>query len=57
MTIAQDEVFGPVLTVLTYDTIDEAIAVANDTSYGLSGGPSTWPAAWRPGWSTSTTGT
>jgi aldehyde dehydrogenase (NAD+) len=38
MTIAREEVFGPVLTVLTYDTIDEAIAIANDTDYGLSAG-------------------
>ena len=38
MTIAREEVFGPVLAVLTYDTIDEAVAVANDTSYGLSAG-------------------
>jgi aldehyde dehydrogenase (NAD+) len=38
MTIAREEVFGPVLTVLTYDTIDEAVAVANDTRYGLSAG-------------------
>lgn len=34
--IAQDEVFGPVLTVLTYDTVDEAVATANDSRYGLS---------------------
>jgi aldehyde dehydrogenase (NAD+) len=38
MTVAREEVFGPVLTVLTYDTIEEAIAIANDTSYGLSAG-------------------
>jgi aldehyde dehydrogenase (NAD+) len=38
MTVAREEVFGPVLTVLTYDTIDEAVAIANDTSYGLSAG-------------------
>ncbi|WP_207835417.1 aldehyde dehydrogenase family protein [Williamsia soli] len=36
--IARDEVFGPVLTVLTYDDIDEAIDIANDSDYGLSGG-------------------
>ncbi|GAA3316095.1 aldehyde dehydrogenase family protein [Arthrobacter ramosus] len=36
--IARDEVFGPVLVVLTYDTVDEAIAIANDTNYGLSAG-------------------
>ncbi len=36
--IARDEVFGPVLTVLTYSDIDEAIDIANDSDYGLSGG-------------------
>jgi len=34
--IVQDEVFGPVLTVLPFDTDDEAIALANDTPYGLA---------------------
>lgn len=38
MTIAQEEIFGPVLAVLPYDTEDEAIAIANDTIYGLAGG-------------------
>jgi aldehyde dehydrogenase (NAD+) len=38
MTVAREEVFGPVLSVLAYDTIDEAVAIANDTSYGLSAG-------------------
>ena len=38
MTIAQEEIFGPVLSVLPYDTEDEAIAIANDTIYGLAGG-------------------
>lgn len=38
MTVAREEVFGPVLVVLTYDTIDEAVALANDTNYGLSAG-------------------
>lgn len=37
MTLAQEEVFGPVLSIMTYDTLDEAIAIANDTPYGLSG--------------------
>jgi len=36
--IARDEVFGPVLVVITYDSIDQAIAIANDTNYGLSAG-------------------
>lgn len=35
--IAREEVFGPVLTVITYDSIDEAIEIANDSDYGLSG--------------------
>jgi len=35
MTIARDEIFGPVLSILDYDTEDEAIAIANDTEYGL----------------------
>jgi malonate-semialdehyde dehydrogenase (acetylating)/methylmalonate-semialdehyde dehydrogenase len=38
MEIAREEVFGPVLSVLTFDTVDEAIALANGTSYGLSAG-------------------
>ncbi len=37
MTVAREEVFGPVLTVLRYDTVDEAVAIANDTAYGLGG--------------------
>lgn len=35
MTIAQEEIFGPVLSVITYKTEEEAIAIANDTIYGL----------------------
>lgn len=35
--LGQEEVFGPVLAVLPYDTIDEAIAIANNSPYGLSG--------------------
>jgi len=38
MTIAREEIFGPVLAILPYDTEDEAIAIANDTTYGLAGG-------------------
>ena len=38
MPIAREEVFGPVLSVLTFDTREEAIALANDTCYGLSAG-------------------
>jgi aldehyde dehydrogenase (NAD+) len=37
-TIAQDEVFGPVLTVLPFETEEEAIAIANDTRFGLASG-------------------
>lgn len=35
MTIAQEEIFGPVLSILTYRNEDEAVAIANDTVYGL----------------------
>ncbi|MFM2288215.1 MAG: hypothetical protein RL684_1358 [Pseudomonadota bacterium] len=38
MRIAQEEVFGPVLVILSYDTVDEAVAIANGTPFGLSGG-------------------
>jgi betaine-aldehyde dehydrogenase len=38
MTIAQEEIFGPVLSVLPYDTEDDAVRIANDTIYGLAGG-------------------
>jgi len=37
MTIAQEEIFGPVLSILPYDTEEEAIAIANDSTYGLAG--------------------
>ena len=36
MTIAREEIFGPVLTILGYDSIDHAIEIANDTEYGLA---------------------
>ncbi|QGY33231.1 aldehyde dehydrogenase [Pantoea cypripedii] len=36
MTIAQEEIFGPVLSVITFDTVEEAISIANDTIYGLA---------------------
>jgi aldehyde dehydrogenase (NAD+) len=36
MTVAREEIFGPVLCLLPYDTVDEAVAIANDTVYGLS---------------------
>ena len=37
MTIAREEIFGPVLSILPYETEAEAIEIANDTPYGLSG--------------------
>ncbi|WP_280480818.1 aldehyde dehydrogenase [Nocardia cyriacigeorgica] len=36
-TIAREEIFGPVLSVIPYDTEDEAVALANDSDYGLAG--------------------
>jgi acyl-CoA reductase-like NAD-dependent aldehyde dehydrogenase len=38
MTIARDEIFGPVLSIIPYDTEEEAIDIANDSEYGLAGG-------------------
>lgn len=38
MTIAREEVFGPVLSILPFDTEEEAIAIGNDTDYGLASG-------------------
>jgi aldehyde dehydrogenase (NAD+) len=38
MTIAREEIFGPVLSIIPYDTEEEAIDIANDTDYGLAGG-------------------
>lgn len=38
MTIAQEEIFGPVLSVLPYADTDDAVAIANSTMYGLAGG-------------------
>ena len=42
MRIAQEEIFGPVLCIIPYETEEEAIAIANDSPYGLSG------AVWAP---------
>ena len=42
MTIAQEEIFGPVVAVLAYDDVEDAIAIANDSEYGLAG--SVWSA-------------
>jgi aldehyde dehydrogenase (NAD+) len=37
MSIAREEIFGPVLSILPYDGDDDAVRIANDTPYGLSG--------------------
>jgi len=37
MTIAREEIFGPVLSIIPYDTEEEAISIANDSVYGLAG--------------------
>ncbi|MFJ4027539.1 aldehyde dehydrogenase family protein [Paenarthrobacter sp. NPDC089989] len=47
MRIAREEIFGPVLSILPFDDIDEAIAIANDSEYGLGG------AVWSQNLSTS----
>lgn len=36
MKIAKEEIFGPVLSIITFDTVEEAITIANDTEYGLA---------------------
>ncbi len=36
MTIAREEIFGPVLSIIPFDDEDEAVAIANDTPYGLT---------------------
>jgi acyl-CoA reductase-like NAD-dependent aldehyde dehydrogenase len=38
MTIAREEIFGPVLSILPYDDEEDAVRIANDTVYGLAGG-------------------
>ena len=37
MSIAREEIFGPVLTVIAYDGEDDAVRIANDSDYGLAG--------------------
>ncbi len=38
MTIAREEIFGPVLSIIPYEDEDDAVRIANDTIYGLAGG-------------------
>ena len=38
MTIAKEEIFGPVLSIIAYNDIDDAVRIANATDYGLAGG-------------------
>lgn len=38
MTIAREEIFGPVASIIAFDTFEEAVAIANDTSFGLAAG-------------------
>jgi len=38
MTIAQEEIFGPVLSIIGYEDEEDAVRIANDSAYGLSGG-------------------
>ena len=38
MTIAQEEIFGPVLAIMPYDDEEDAVRIANDSDYGLAGG-------------------
>ncbi len=44
MTIAKEEIFGPVLSVLTFEDEEEAVQIANDTGFGLCAGVWTIPA-------------
>ena len=37
MAIAQEEIFGPVLVIIAYEDVDQAVQIANDSPYGLSG--------------------
>jgi acyl-CoA reductase-like NAD-dependent aldehyde dehydrogenase len=63
MKIYYEETFGPVASIIAVDNVEEALKVANDTTYGLSPEPSpriwkrrsSWARAWRPAWCTSMT--
>lgn len=48
MTVAREEIFGPVLVVIRYDSLDEAVAIANDTPYGLGAFIAGDPAVAKP---------
>jgi len=50
MRIAQEEVFGPVVVVIPFDTEEDAVRLANDTPYGLSGSIWTRDIAKPSGW-------
>ena len=47
--LCQNEVFGPVTALVAYDTVDEAVAAANDTRYGLLGSVCSRPTGTKPG--------
>ena len=58
MTIAREEIFGPVLSIMPYDSEEQAIEIANDTVYGLAAyvqskdidhAPQAWPRQLRAG--------
>jgi 5-carboxymethyl-2-hydroxymuconic-semialdehyde dehydrogenase len=59
MRIAQEEIFGPVLTAIPFDDEEEALAIANDVRYGLAGyiwtatsaARTAWRRRSRPAWS------
>jgi aldehyde dehydrogenase (NAD+) len=48
MSIAREEIFGPVLSILPYEDEEDAIRIANDTSYGLAGYVSSEPRSRAP---------